>query len=122
MAEVEDRMWYYRALHSHLRDFLRRGLDVTVALRVLDAGCGTGGLIRRLETWEQDWSLSGVDYSSLACGYARARVAAEIKEASVTALPYDAEHFQGIISADVLCQIERPLASMPVTMRRTGGI
>ena len=68
--------------------------------------------------------MSGVDYSPLACGYARQQVAAEIREGAVTALPYEAESFEGIVSADVLCQIERPLDALTEFYRclRPGGI
>ena len=47
MAEVEDAMWYYRALHAHVGRELARELPAGGA-RVLDAGCGTGGLLRAL--------------------------------------------------------------------------
>ncbi|WP_175414860.1 class I SAM-dependent methyltransferase [Nibricoccus aquaticus] len=124
MAEVEDRMWYYRALHARLGDFLRRGLANTGAARVLDAGCGTGGLLRRLEGEEPAWTLSGVDHSALACSYAVRRTGADIREASVTALPFGAASFDGIVSADVLYQIERPVEALKEFYRclRPGGV
>ena len=50
LAEVEDRMWYFRSLHAHvdreLRPVLARG-SATPPAHVLDAGCGTGGFLRR---------------------------------------------------------------------------
>ena len=45
MAAVEDAMWYYQALHRHVARSLNRVLGASAAL-VLDAGCGTGGLLR----------------------------------------------------------------------------
>ena len=64
LADVEDQMWYFRSLHTHVRRELTAVLGATGAgassLRsekngmtasrphVLDAGCGTGGLILRL--------------------------------------------------------------------------
>ncbi len=47
MARIEDAMWYYRALHRHIVRSLSRQLPAAM-VRVLDAGCGTGGLLRRL--------------------------------------------------------------------------
>ena len=43
MDAVEDHMWWYRALHRRLVAAL-----TDVHGHVLDAGCGTGGLLARL--------------------------------------------------------------------------
>jgi len=71
MAGVEDAMWYYRALHRHVIRRLRRSLGPAAA--VLDAGCGTGGLLRRLHAAQPAWRLTGMDFSPLACALARER-------------------------------------------------
>src|SRR4051812_37106702 len=34
---------------------------------VLDAGCGTGGLILRLRKQHPEWSFAGIDFMPLAC-------------------------------------------------------
>ncbi|MGC4073498.1 MAG: class I SAM-dependent methyltransferase [Nibricoccus sp.] len=124
MAEVEDHMWYYRALHTRLRDYLSRGLGNTDSVCLLDAGCGTGGFLRRIEKAQPRWKLSGVDISPLACGHARRRVSAEIQQASVTALPFGDSTFDGIVSADVLYQVERPVEALKEFFRcvRPGGV
>lgn len=124
MAKVEDRMWYYRALHAHLRSLLRKFLDESSEARVLDAGCGTGGFIRRMESESTTWRICGVDHSPLACGIARERCAAEIKEGSVTALPYESGEFDGMVSADVLYQLEQPEQALVEFHRclKPGGI
>lgn len=107
MAEVEDRMWYYRALHRHVtRSLSRGGLPADAA--VLDAGCGTGGLLRYIQAAQATWRLSGLDLSPLACQLARERTSATIMEGSVTQLPFADKTFSAITSCDVLCQIERP--------------
>src|ERR1035437_2279118 len=72
LAEVEDRMWYFRALHGHVE----RALDVGLAAgagAVLDAGCGTGGLIRRLAPRHTAWRGVGGGVEPLAWGFARER-------------------------------------------------
>ena len=101
-------MWYFRALHRHIFRLLQQGLGNEKNARVLDAGCGTGGLLRRLHEREPHWHLSGVDVSPLACELARQRTAAEIREASVTALPFDDSSFDAIVAADVIYQLDRP--------------
>lgn len=106
LAEVEERMWYFRALHAHVHGLLAAGLKGVVGPRVLDAGCGTGGLIARLKAREPAWRFTGIDFSGLACEYAVKRCeGVEIREASVTALPFADASFDAVVSADVVCQV-----------------
>ncbi len=107
LAEVEDRMWYFRALNRRLVHFLRRaGLAGGPGLRLLDAGCGTGGLVRDLQAAFPGAAVVGLDFSPRACALARARTGAEIVEGSVTALPFADASFDAVVSADVVCQVE----------------
>ncbi len=122
MADVEDVMWYYRALHAHVRRSLAR--RVPAAAQVLDAGCGTGGLLRSLHAAHADWKLTGVDFSPIACELARTRTTAEIVQGSVTQLPFEAGRFDAIVSCDVVCQVEPPAAALGEFARclRPGGV
>ena len=65
LAETEDRMWYFRALHRRLEYWLKRHLPAG-RVRVLDAGCGTGGFLRHLEAANHGWELTGLDISPIA--------------------------------------------------------
>jgi SAM-dependent methyltransferase len=125
LAEVEDRMWYFRALHGHLARELERG-GVGAGARVLDAGCGTGGLIVRWKRERPQWRVSGVDIMPLACRLARERCGNEtdIREGSITALPCGDGEFDAIVSADVVCQIDRAADAIAEFFRvlRLGGI
>jgi SAM-dependent methyltransferase len=107
MAEVEDAMWYFRALHRHVGGSLRRVLPAN-GVRVLDAGCGTGGLLRRLREKRPAWTLTGLDYSPLACGFARERLGTEVVQGSIAALPFADAQFDAITSCDVVCQVAAP--------------
>lgn len=124
MAEVEDHMWYYHALHAHIQ----RELSVPrlpPGAAVLDAGCGTGGLILRARTWPLSLTWSGIDFMTLACELARKRCgpAVDIREASVAALPFADGTFDAVVSADVICQIDNPGAAIAEFSRvlRPGG-
>ncbi|HLY57408.1 MAG TPA: class I SAM-dependent methyltransferase, partial [Stellaceae bacterium] len=59
MRAVEDRMWWYRGLHANL--LAMAGLPDLPPGPVLDAGCGTGGLLRRLHEALGDRTLVGLD-------------------------------------------------------------
>lgn len=123
MAAAEDGMWFYRTLHRHLWRELSRHLPAGPA-RLLDAGCGTGGLIRRLAPRRPEWTWVGVDVEPLACDLARKRGAADVREASVTALPFAAGEFDAVVSADVLYHLEDDEAALREMARvlRPGGV
>ncbi len=106
MAGVEDAMWYYRALHRHVARSLTHAVGADA--RVLDAGCGTGGLLRRLQAEHPAWRLTGVDFSPLACALARERTGAEVVQGSVAELPFADAGFDAVVSCDVLCQVADP--------------
>lgn len=123
MAAVEDEMWFYRALHSHLERELvsasqnhERGRLETPAsanddstradFKILDAGCGTGGLIRRLESRHASWHWTGIDAEPFACEMARSRCAAEIVEGLVGALPFADNSFHAVVCSDVLYHLD----------------
>jgi SAM-dependent methyltransferase len=126
MAEVEDRMWYYRALHAHVRRELAAGLRGVRAPKLLDGGCGTGGLIAYLRSRHADWRLTGVDLIPLACELSRSRCGAgvEIAQGSVTALPFADGEFDAVVSNDVISQIDEPDVALAEFRRvlRPGGV
>jgi SAM-dependent methyltransferase len=125
LAEVEDRMWFFRSLHRHFS----RGLaahGVAADARMLDAGCGTGGLILHLR---QKWPaarLSGVDVMPVACELAQRRCGpeVEIRQGDVAALPFADGSFDVVVSSDLLCQIENHTEAMAEFFRvlRPGGL
>jgi SAM-dependent methyltransferase len=93
MDAVEGRMWWYRALHARLADALKG-----VRGPVLDAGCGTGGLLAKLEG-----ERHGLEFAALAAPLAAAKSGAMIVRGSVNAMPYADGSFAAVASADVLC-------------------
>jgi len=105
MAALEDTMWWYRALHDRLLERLRR-LQLEPGARVLDAGCGTGGLLLRLTRAEPELEYVGLDYDPEAVDLAGAKTGAAVHCGSVNALPFPADHFDAILSADVLCHAQ----------------
>ena len=105
MAGVEDAMWYYRALHRHVVRSLRSELPASGA-QVLDAGCGTGGLLRQLREAQPAWLLTGLDFSPLACELARERASGvAVVQGSIAALPFPDASFDAVVSCDVVCQV-----------------
>ncbi len=123
LAEVEDRMWYFRALNRRMAHRLARELPPGPA-QVLDAGCGTGGLIKDLCAANPEWRLTGLDFSTRACELARLRTGAEIVAGSIMDLPFADESFAAVVSADVVCQVEDGAKALEEFTRvvRPGGV
>jgi ubiquinone/menaquinone biosynthesis C-methylase UbiE len=108
MDAVEDRMWWYRALHAMiLRALIRH--PSPQGLPLLDAGCGTGGLLRRLDAAMAEGALprrplAGFDIHLEAVERARAKVPdAELLLASANDLPFADASLGALVSCDVLC-------------------
>jgi SAM-dependent methyltransferase len=118
MAMLEATMWWYRALHARLLARIGRlRLRLPPGARLLDAGCGTGGLLARLAAAYPDLALQGLEYDPEAAELARGKLAAsrpvpaaagqpparEVRVGSVNAMPYPDAQFDLVVSADVLC-------------------
>jgi SAM-dependent methyltransferase len=121
MDVAEDRMWWYRALHRRLMDAL-----AGVHGKVLDAGCGTGGLLARLRAGRPDLALTGVEWSPSACQRAAAKSGVPIVRGSTNDLPFVAARFDAALAADLLCHREvdpeRTLSELRRVLRPGGRL
>ena len=70
MFEIEDKHWWYLGLHDLIMVILDRFLP-NRPLRVLDVGCGTGGLMSIMA--KSGHQVDGVDVSPDALAYCRKR-------------------------------------------------
>lgn len=97
IRRCESAHFWYRGLHRLVRALLRR--HVTAASpAILDAGCGTGGVLEQLT----DCRRVGVDFSAEALRFCRERGLGALARGSVTALPLRSETFDAVVSLDVL--------------------
>ena len=98
MDAAEDHMWWYRALHCRLLEAL-----AGVHGSVLDAGCGTGGLLTRVRAERPDLQPIGLEWADIAACRAAAKSAAPVVCGSVNSLPFADGSFDAALAADVLC-------------------
>jgi SAM-dependent methyltransferase len=100
MAAAEERLWWFRTLHAQLLAALAAA---PAPRRLLDAGCGTGGLLARLRAALPGTLLVGLELDAGAAGVARDKSRALVTIGSVDRLPFAAASFDAVLSADVLC-------------------
>jgi SAM-dependent methyltransferase len=102
MHAVEEAMWWYRGCHANLLTAYRRSADVSPGRPVLDAGCGTGGFLRKLAEILPEHVLFGMDIETVAAELAGQKSGATICVGSINDLPFAANSMSAIFSADVL--------------------
>lgn len=96
-------MWWFAAMHANLLLLDRRIRGQAAAQKLLDAGCGTGGLLARIAAAYPERTAIGLDADRLACVRAAAKSGRPVCAGSVDALPFADAAFGTIFSADVLC-------------------
>jgi len=102
MRRVEDSYWWYVVLRESVAVEVKALLAGRTDGRILDAGCGTGGMMEALRRENPRWKLCGLDSSSKAIGHTRERGFQDLTQGSVDALPYEGASFDVVISLDVL--------------------
>ena len=104
LDRLEDRMWWFAATHANLMMLAQRFGSSAAPRRILDAGCGTGGLLAKLAAAAGEASMVvGLDADESACARARTKSARPVCRGSINALPFIDAAFSAIFSADVLC-------------------
>jgi SAM-dependent methyltransferase len=99
MHAVEDRMWWYRGLRALVVQELARALGGRSSeAPVLDAGCGTGGMLARLGP-----SAFGLEYDPIAAGLACKKAGSPVACGSVNEMPFARHTLAAYVSLDVLC-------------------
>jgi SAM-dependent methyltransferase len=115
MDALEGRMWWYRALHARLLDALAAYDD---SGQLLDAGCGTGGFLAALTASRPAGKSFGLEWQEAAAAIAAAKSGRPIACGSINALPFAANSFATVITADVLCHAAVEPATALAEIRR----
>lgn len=100
MRAVEDRHWWYAVLRNQVWHALEGLLPAHA--RLLDAGCGTGGMLAFLQRQIYELNAEGVDAAEEAVSHCRQRGLSGVQTGRVEALPYADEVFDAVLSLDVL--------------------
>lgn len=105
MARMETQLWWYRSLHADLLDRIHVHFGGRRDIRVLDAGCGTGGFLNYLRQSGYTNSM-GMDLSPLAVAFCREHgldvAQGSIADAAALGAQGKADL---IVSLDVICSL-----------------
>jgi SAM-dependent methyltransferase len=127
--EVEDRHWWFVGRRRIVLDQLGRCLasrdrarpfPAAACRRVLDIGCGTGGVLAHLGPFGRAY---GIDPSSEAAGYCRKR-GVEMSLASGLDLPFPDQTFDAVLALDVIEHVDDDVGMLREARRvlRPGGV
>ena len=100
MFRMEETHWWYRALHRLLFDTLERELPDWREEAILDAGCGTGAILKLLGNPGKN---VGVDLASEGISFCHKRGLHNVRQGDICALPFADASFGAVICASVLC-------------------
>jgi SAM-dependent methyltransferase len=99
MARQEERHWWYTGMRHVALAVLDGELNGRRGLRVLDAGCGTGGTTLALRRYGE---VFGVDLAWEGLEPARQRGLQRLARASVESLPFPSDSFDAVTSFEVV--------------------
>jgi len=103
LAELDRRLWWFRGLHAQMLTALARPALRWDGMRLLDAGCGTGGLLATLAERLPEARPMGLELDPEAAIVARTASACPVAVGTVNAVPFANASFAAILSSDVLC-------------------
>lgn len=106
LYEIEERHWWWKCTRELFLHQIQRVIDFR-GKRVLDAGCGTGMVLEHLQKLVgEDGRADGVDKSSEAIHFCAQRNLRNIRQGSLTKLPFAKETFDLLTIFDVIEHIE----------------
>ena len=96
--EQEENYWWYLGMRK-ISEVLLDSVTKSSSLKILDAGCGTGGMMLFLKKFGD---VSGIDISPEALKYCQKRGLKQTKKSSIEKILLNDEKFDLVTSFDVL--------------------
>jgi SAM-dependent methyltransferase len=99
MYDLESTYWWYKGLHELVEYFVQKKANNENNIKILDAGCGTGELLKVLSKYGQ---AEGFDNSNLAIDFCKKRNLKETFQIDLNEWAPLPEKYDVIICNDVL--------------------
>src|SRR5262249_36891196 len=122
MFRVEETHWWYSGLHGLIFQALEAELPDWREKRILDAGCGTGAILKRLGNSERN---VGIDLAPEAISFCRQRGLENVQQGEICTLPFEDASFDAVICSSVLyhewvADVDRAVREMRRVLRPDG--
>ena len=122
MREVEDQHWWYVGRRRIIASWVERVCREIGKQRprILDVGCGTGANLQMLAEFGV---AEGVDVSTEALDFCRARGLGAVRQGAAESLPYEDAQFDLVTALDVVEHLDDDVAGLREMFRvlRPGG-
>jgi ubiquinone/menaquinone biosynthesis C-methylase UbiE len=122
-AQQYDQKWAFY-VEATTRETLKR-VPMSASSRVLDVGCGTGELLRRLRAKYPDAALAGLDPVAEMLAVARDKLSGreDLRIGYADSLPWSAGTFDAVVSCNMFHYISHPVQALREMSRvlRPGG-
>lgn len=117
--EIEDRHWWFEARKAIILGLLDSYLPASSQRVVLDAGCGTGGLLKDLQRYGK---VVAADFSEEAVKFCKLR-GHSIFQCSGLNTPFRAKSFDSIVGLDLIEHLDEDLVALQELYRicKAGG-
>ena len=105
MFNAETEHWWYKNLRDEVVFWVEtysKERKNEQPIRLLDLGCGTGGMLQRLQKQFKNLQTVGMDYYALALDFAKSVTNGPLIQADAKHIPFQAESFDIIVCLDVL--------------------
>lgn len=120
LQRVEEEHWFYKGKRELVFHWLTEcGYRRNADLKVLDAGAGTGILVRDLKKVYGDERILGVEYSDDAREIAKEAYGLQLQAGSILELPVEDKTVDVAIALDVLEHVERDDIALSELLRVT---
>lgn len=105
MFDAEEVHWWYKNLRNEVIYWIKEILATrsdSEKITVLDLGCGTGGMLQRLQEKFGNLRTIGIDYYLLALDYAKKRTTSPLVQGDIKNMPFLENSIDVILCLDVL--------------------
>lgn len=113
MFRLEDSYWWFVGRHRLVEKLLRTYYGAPARapgpLQILDIGCGTGAMSRRLQAWG---TVISADFSALALRFSQRRGLRHLVCADALRLPFPSCAFDVLIAMDILEHLRDDAAAL----------